>query len=212
MAERDIRREARQRTEQLENRLGTGSWWRSCLLAALIAAAGFTATSAALEPAPKSQAPAADGPAAAASSEQTRSLLTLLDVSTTTAEMGPLIAEQFALTLISENPDVADSVSESFREALIDVLGSDLADQESRLWQSYVDLYQRNFDAAEMDDLIQFYGSATGRKYLRAQQALFEESGLVLQAWVYGAKERVILRFEELMAQRSVLPEQTAAD
>ena len=176
------------------------AWWRTALLAAGLTLISYTAASAALEPASRT-APAVL--AGDASEGRVRELLTLLDVSTTTAEMGPLIAEQFALTLSEDNPDVADGVADSFRQALLDVLDRELGDAESRLWRSYVDLYQRNFSAAEIDDLIAFYRSATGRKFLAQQQLLFEESGLVMQAWVYGAKDRVILRFEELMAQRS---------
>ncbi|MEM1434763.1 MAG: DUF2059 domain-containing protein [Pseudomonadota bacterium] len=175
-------------------------WWRSCLLAALLTTAAVGTVGYALTA-------SAARPAAASSEARIRQLLELLDVGTTTAEMGPLIAEQFALTLMQENPEVAEGVSASFRQALVDVLGFDLDDAESRLWRSYVDLYQRNFSAAEIDDLIAFYSSPTGRKYLHQQAVLFEESGLVLQAWVYGAKDRVILRFEELMAQRSLEPE-----
>lgn len=178
-------------------------WWRSCVLAAVLTVASVTTVSFALNA-------SAARPAAAPAEARIRELLALLDVGTTTAEMGPLIAEQFALTLAQENPDVAEGVSASFRQALIDVLGLDLEDGESRLWRSYVDLYQRNFSATEIDDLIAFYSSATGRKYLHQQAVLFEESGLVLQAWVYGAKDRVILRFEELMAQRSVELESAA--
>ncbi|MEM6708985.1 MAG: DUF2059 domain-containing protein [Pseudomonadota bacterium] len=183
-------------------------WWQTAAFAALLttacvggAAAAFGVTDPALH-----AAGLVDDTAAPADDARVRTLLTLLDVSTTTAEMGPLIAEQFALTLTEENPELNEGVAQSFRQALLDVLGGDLSDNDSRLWRSYLDLYKRNFSAAEVDDLIAFYSSKTGRKYLKQQQLLFEESGLVIQAWVYGAKDRVILRFEELMAQRSLDP------
>ena len=181
------------------------AWWATFASAATLTLLGYTAASQALEPARDRdlEVVAAEGDASPAPEARVRELLGLRDVGTATAEMGPLIAEQFALTLEEDNPEVADGVAESFRQALLDVLSRDLDDAESRLWRSYVDLYQRNFSAAEIDDLITFYQSTTGRKFLAQQQLLFEESGLVMQAWVYGAKERVILRFEELMALRS---------
>lgn len=131
-------------------------------------------------------------------------LLSLLDVWGTTASLGPVIADEFAVSLREENPELASSVSDSFRQALLDVLGSDLDNTQSLLRQSYVDLYDRNFSASEVAELVAFYQTPTGQKYVRQQQMLLNDSAMVLQAWLNGARERVILRFEELMALRSV--------
>ena len=131
-------------------------------------------------------------------------LLGLLDVWGTTASLGPVIADEFAVSLREENPDLAESVSNSFRQALLDVLGSDLKDGQSLLRQSYADLYDRNFSAAEVAELVAFYETPTGQKYLRQQQILLNDSAMVLQAWLNGARDRVIVRFEELMAIQSM--------
>lgn len=131
-------------------------------------------------------------------------LLGLLDVWGTTASLGPVIADEFAGSLREENPELSTSVSDSFRQALLDVLGSDLENSQSLLRQSYADLYDRNFSAAEIAELVAFYRTPTGQKYLLAQQTLLNDSAMVLQAWLNGARDRVIVRFEELMAIRSV--------
>lgn len=135
---------------------------------------------------------------------QIQELMQLLDVWGTTASLGPVIADEFAVSLSEENPDLAESVSDSFRQALLDVLGSDLDDAQSLLRQSYVDLYNRNFSAQEVAELVRFYASPTGQKYVKQQQVLLADSAMVLQAWLNGARDRVIVRFEELMALRSV--------
>ncbi len=130
-------------------------------------------------------------------------LLQRLDVWGTTASLGPVIADEFANSLSEDNPDLADSVSSSFRQALLDVLESDLDNSQSMLRQSYVDLYDRNFTATEIHELVAFYSTTTGQKYLQQQKVLLNDSAMVLQAWLNGARERVIVRFEELMAIRS---------
>ncbi|MEM1230661.1 MAG: DUF2059 domain-containing protein [Pseudomonadota bacterium] len=139
-------------------------------------------------------------------------LLKLLDVWGTTASLGPVIADEFALSLTSDNPELDQAVSASFRQALLDVLDSDLTNGESLLRQSYADLYDRNFSSTEIEELVAFYASSTGQKYVRQQRHLVNDSAMVLQAWLNGAKERVITRFEELMALSSALDEASATN
>lgn len=140
---------------------------------------------------------------AAGKARDIATLLQLLDVWGTTASLGPVIADQFAGSLTEDNPELGESVSESFRQALLDVLGNDLHNSQSMLRQSYVDLYDRNFNAKEISELVAFYSTSTGQKYVQSQQLLVNDSAMVLQAWLNAARDRVILRFEELMAIRS---------
>ena len=153
-----------------------------------------------------------DAAAQAIKDADIQQLLKLLDVWGTTASLGPVIADEFAQSLTSDNPELDQSISDSFRQALLDVLGSDLDDRKSLLRQSYADLYNRNFTSGEVAELVQFYSSTTGQKYVRQQRHLVNDSAMVLQAWLNGAKERVIVRFEELMALRSVLDEAAATN
>lgn len=139
-------------------------------------------------------------------------LLMLLDVWGTTASLGPVIADEFAQSLSSDNPEMDRAVTDSFRQALLDVLGSDLDNASSLLRQSYADLYDRNFNAREIEELVKFYSSPTGQKYVSQQRHLVNDSAIVLQAWLNGAKDRVIVRFEELMALRGVVDETAATN
>lgn len=165
-------------------------------------------------PAAATQAPRANGALQEQEKQQSdakqqdiQKLLGLLDVWGTTAALGPVIADEFAASLSEESPDLANSVADSFRQALLDVLGRDLGDSQSMLRQSYADLYDRNFNATEIAELVAFYQTDTGQKYVRQQKVLVNDSAMVLQAWLNGARDRVIVRFEELMAISSAAAE-----
>lgn len=173
----------------------------------LLAASGGSAS--ALKPA---SGVAADTVQATQKAHNIERLLRLLDVWGITASLGPVIADEFAQTLSSDNPEMDRAVTDSFRQALLDVLGSDLDNASSLLRQSYADLYDRNFSAHEIEELVTFYSSPTGQKYVSQQRHLVNDSAMVLQAWLNGAKDRVIVRFEELMALRSVVDETAATN
>ena len=115
--------------------------------------------------------------------ERVRHLLELMRA----GEMGRQLIENMVSSMKTTVPGLSDEYWEEF---LSDVHPGELVDL-------LVPIYARHLPAEDVEELIRFYESPTGRRFLDRQPAIMEESMAVGEQWGAQIAERVISRMRK---------------
>jgi hypothetical protein len=59
-----------------------------------------------------------------------------------------------------------------------------------------VPVYQKHFDEKDMQELIAFYNTRVGKKFIRVQPVILQESMAVGQAWGRGIAEKILRKYK----------------
>ena len=94
--------------------------------------------------------------------------------------------------------NLGEKDSALFREAAIDVAGSITAE---RLIEMVAMAYAKRLSAKELEDVIAFYKSDSGKAWFREQSAIEAEIKVQMKAAIAGYMEDVKLRFKDLKKQ-----------
>src|SRR5215468_4639816 len=100
------------------------------------------------------------------------------------------------------HPNVPKRVHELVREVAIEVL----KEHSDELFSKTVVLYEKHFTEAEVDELIAFYRSPTGRKTIEVMPALLQEVVAVSQAWGRSLEPLLQQRLRDRLAAEGVRP------
>jgi hypothetical protein len=126
--------------------------------------------------------------APSAKEQQVRELLVLMRA----GDMGVQMIDGMIGNLKEMLPDAPDEYWIKFRQK---VKSSDLVDL-------LVPIYERNLDAADVEELIRFFRSATGQRFLEKQPVILEQSMAVGQKWGEQLAEQAIKELQETQQPR----------
>ena len=101
--------------------------------------------------------------------QRARQLLVLMR----TADMGMQIIDQMIGAMKGAMPDAGEEFWTSFRQK---AKNTDFVDM-------LVPVYAKNIDSADLDELIRFYSSPAGQRFLDKQPVIMQESMTIGQKW-----------------------------
>ncbi|HYC88299.1 MAG TPA: DUF2059 domain-containing protein [Thermoanaerobaculia bacterium] len=107
--------------------------------------------------------------APASKEQRVRQLLVLMRA----GDMGVQIMDNMIGTLKQMAPEAGDEFWKALREK---VKSTDLVDM-------LVPVYVKHLESADVDELIRFYSSPTGQRFLEKQPAIVQESMMIGQQW-----------------------------
>lgn len=143
--------------------------WVAGLAATLIAVAPAPAQS---PPAPAAQAPAPEALAAA------RELVTTARLADAFRAVMPSMMRTLKPLIAQNRPDV-----ERDYETLLPVILKGMDERLDQMLDSVAMIYARNFTAAELNEIVAFYRSPTGQKFVAKQASIMQESMVMGQRW-----------------------------
>ena len=73
-----------------------------------------------------------------------------------------------------------------------------LAFDAEQLVEMSIPIYMRNFDEAELEELVEFYQSSLGKKVIERMPVVMQESTMAFQAW---NREKLTTAIEDLKAR-----------
>jgi hypothetical protein len=121
--------------------------------------------------------------APSAKEQQVRELLLLMRA----GDMGVQMIDGMIGNMKEMVPDAPDDYWTTFRQK---VKSSDLVDL-------LVPIYERNLDAADIEELLRFFRSPTGQRFLDKQPVILEQSMTVGQKWGEQLAEQAIKELQE---------------
>ncbi|WP_338664377.1 DUF2059 domain-containing protein [Pararoseomonas sp. SCSIO 73927] len=180
------------------------SWSRTLLLAAALAIPALpgAAQTPPARPAPAAPAPAASTPAG--DPEARAAARQLMDLTGATAMMDQVLAGMRPLlvqALRQQSPQVPQATVE---KAVDEVLIPEFRARLPEAADATVDLYVRNFTAAELREVIAFYGTPVGRKLLQALPQLMQQSVAVGQAWGQRVAQEALTKHRAALRERGI--------
>ena len=112
------------------------------------------------------------------------------------------MVQQLSAEAQRANPNVPKRVHELVREVAIEVL----KEHSDELFSKTAVLYEKHFTETEIDELIAFYRSPTGKKTIEVMPALLQEVVAVSQAWGRGLEPLLQQRLRDRLAAEGVRP------
>jgi len=95
--------------------------------------------------------------------------------------------------LRKSNPGVADAALDELKKDADDEIAKAMPDLE----QALTDVYDKNFDADEIKQLVAFYQSPAGRKLVGLKGQLEQQGMVAARAWAYPLNQRIAKRMSE---------------
>jgi hypothetical protein len=133
-------------------------------------------------------------PAAMASAKE------LISITGATTLFSPLIAgvvEQAKVLYLQQNPALSKDLNEIATQMRTDLQPrfSELTDEVSRL-------YATNFTEQELKDILAFYKTTAGKKFLTAQPKIVDSSMRFAQDWANKLSDQVIAKMRDELKKR----------
>ena len=126
---------------------------------------------------------AANAFAEPATSKSIRYLMAISDAD----QMPAMIVQQLRPALEHVLPDASDRFWEKF-QADVDTQGIE---------QQVIEIYQKHLTEKDVKNLIAFYSTPTGRKIIRIQPAITQESMVLGRAWGKALAQQAIEKYEK---------------
>ena len=99
-----------------------------------------------------------------------------------TDKIGEQVLEQMSKNAAQQTPpDQQKKLEETFKKEA----------HPKEVTESLIPVYDKNFSQAELDDIIKFYNTPTGKKFIEVQPKLIGESSDVIQAWAEKVSNKV---------------------
>ncbi len=133
-------------------------------------------------------------PAAMATAQQ---LIKITGATTLFNPLVPGVVEQAKLLFLQQNPDLAKDLNEVAKK-----LRTEYAPRLSELTKHVANLYVRHFTEAELKQLLAFYQSPLGKKFLAQQPQIVDSSMKYAQGWANNLSDQVIVKMREEMKKR----------
>ena len=149
---------------------------------------------------------AADAPEGDAAPGSVRAKVIELMEITGAKELG----NQMAQVMIAEvsnamqraNPNIPKRAHEVIRDVTIEVVN----DHNPQLLADMIPLYEKYFTKDDLDALLAFYHTPTGRKSIEALPKLMQDSVPIAQAWALELQPVLDKRLREQLAAEGLLP------
>jgi len=125
---------------------------------------------------------------AEAKQDKIRALLKLTNANATATKTSDALADQMLASLQNNNPSVPPTAWLVMQQELDEAFNASVP----QLVEAMVPLYDRHFTESELDDLMAFYSTPTGRKTLVAVPALMQESMAVGQKMAPQITEKAV--------------------
>ncbi|HKJ23808.1 MAG TPA: DUF2059 domain-containing protein [Myxococcota bacterium] len=103
-------------------------------------------------------------------------------------------------------PELPDRAIEIMHEVTLDFY-DELFSDEARLTRDYAAIYAKHFTKAELDEMIAFYHTPTGRKAIQAMPSIVQESLQMSQQWAVDAQPRLEAELTRRLSEEGFLPE-----
>ncbi len=133
-------------------------------------------------------------PAAMATAQQ------LIQITGATSLFNPLIpgvVEQAKLLFLQQNPDLAKDLNEVAAK-----LRAEYAPRQIELTKHVASLYAQSFTEAELKQLLAFYQSPVGKKFLMQQPRIVDSTMKYAQGWANNLSDKVIVKMRAEMKKR----------
>jgi hypothetical protein len=133
-------------------------------------------------------------PAAIASAKE------LISITGATTLFSPLIAgviEQAKVLYLQQNPALAKDLNEIATQ-----LRTDLQPRFGELTEEVARLYATNFTEQELKDVLAFYKTTAGKKFLATQPKIVESSMKFAQEWANKLSDQVIAKMRDELKKR----------
>ena len=124
----------------------------------------------------------------------------IVAVTDSMALFNPLIAgvvEQAKLLFLQQNPNLNKDLTE-----VANKMRADLAPRLVELSDETARIYATRFNDQELKDILAFYKSPTGKKFLSEQSAVVDGSMKFAQGWANKLSEEVIGKMREEMKKK----------
>ena len=124
----------------------------------------------------------------------------LIETTGATAVFNPLIAgvvEQAKLLFLQQNPSLAPDLNEVAAK-----IRKDLQPRFSEITDAVAKTYASNFTEQELKDILAFYQTPTGKKFLVAQPKVIETSMAFAGDWANKLSDEVIAKMRDEMKKR----------
>lgn len=117
-----------------------------------------------------------------------------------TTVFNPLIAgvvEQAKLLFLQQDPGLAKDLNEVAAK-----LRTDLQPRFSEISDAVAKAYASNFSEQELKDILAFYQTPAGKKFLEAQPKVIDASMAFAQTWANKLSDEVIAKIRDEMKKR----------
>jgi hypothetical protein len=124
----------------------------------------------------------------------------LLEIKGAQTLLGPIVpgvVETAKKSLMQSNPNLVKELNEVAGQ-----LRAELAPRSSEIIQNFVVLYAQRFTEPELKQIVAFYRSPLGKKFLTDEPAVMDDGFKQAQSWADRLSEQVIARFREEMKKR----------
>lgn len=147
------------------------------LLMALLQVSGFAQQPAANKAGESKPAAAPALPPDAPSKEQLMRLFDVMEVQKQMAGMVNAVGSNMEKMMPSSMGDISEKQRAAMASLNTELFGKMMSPEFIDTYlQALIPIYQRHFTKSEVDDLISFYSTPVGRKFLREQPLLTQES------------------------------------
>ncbi len=137
-------------------------------------------------------------PAAAQQTDKRKAIDELLRLTAATNVMqqtAAVVVRQMAAAAKKRNPHIPDRMLEIFGDEILRTF----RERSAEMLAAISDIYDRQFTRAEINDLIAFYRTPTGRKAIRTLPTIIKESMAAAQGWAAKVAPAAVKRAKARM-------------
>jgi uncharacterized protein len=134
--------------------------------------------------------------------EEARKLMDLINVKQMTQQTIQQINQMIMPMVKNSNPGKEKEIESLYNEFFIPEINSHI----DEVLDDVTKLYSLHFTQAEIQDMIQFYQTETGRKMIAEQPLIFQQSHVIAQAWSQRIVRIALEKFSVEAAKRGLKP------
>lgn len=113
------------------------------------------------------------------------------------APIVPGVVEQSRQFFVQQNPMITNDVNEVAAQ-----IRKDYEARISEVHTKVIDIYAANLSEQELKDILAFYSSPAGKKFLVAQPKIVDESLKYAQEWANSLSDEVIGKMREALKKK----------
>ncbi len=117
-------------------------------------------------------------------------------------QMAQAMIAQLSLSMQQANPSIPKRAHEVIRDVTIEVV----SDHSGELISDMIPLYEKYFTTDDLDALLAFYHTPTGRKSIETFPKLMQDAIPISQAWAQALQPLLEKRLREQLAAEGLLP------
>jgi uncharacterized protein len=111
----------------------------------------------------------------------------------------PVISQQLESTFVSLKPDQADKIKEAFR-----AMPAKFSQRKQELLDQIAGLYAERMTVEDLNEIIKFYKSPVGARFIQVQPELVQKSMVLGQAWGRKIGQEIDQEVRQELKQRGI--------